>query len=84
MLQVLVEVTAAGATESRAKRRLDLEYITVLGAELLGRRGYVGAPRARRRALQEVTLGAVDHGIPLRRLVQVLSLSWTTCSCCMS
>ena len=71
-------VTAAGATEAVDKRREDLEDTTIIGAELLGRAGLVGAPRARRRALACVTYRAIRARLISWRLLQLFVSSWTT------
>ena len=71
-------VIKAGATEATAKRREDLEDTTVIGAELLGRAGLVGAPRARRRALACVTFRAIRARVLSWRLLQLFVSSWTT------
>ena len=63
-------------TQRRSARGIDL--VSVLGAEMLGNLGSVGAPILKRRGLSIVTLRALRCPLRTCRTIFVLANSWTS------
>ena len=67
-----------GATDAVSKSRLPSENTVVIGAEIEGFAGYMGAPRFRRRALSSLMLRAVRGRALSKRAVELLCWGWAS------